>query len=312
MDTNERLRGCLLGTAVGDALGLPREGLRAERAAKLFGTTIAHRLFFARGFVSDDTEHAALTLLAFRRAGGDPSQFATSLARALKIWILAVPPGVGLATLRACGRLLIGISPERSGVRSAGNGPAMRGPVLGVLAGDDPLVLEELIRVSSRLTHTDPRAEAGALAVAEAAAGRWPRAVIDAVERGETGAELAERLGCAGYVSGFVEYTVPVALHLSYRHRADIRAAISEAILLGGDTDTVAAIVGGIVGAQVGVEGIPAEWLSGIADPAWSVARLGGIACGVASAPPFPLALARNVALLTIVLGHGFRRLIPY
>ena len=311
MNTNERLSGCLLGTAAGDSLGLPREGLRAERATKLFGPTISQRLFFGRGFVSDDTEHAALTLLAFRRAGGDPVRFGNALARALKIWILGVPPGVGLATLRACGRLLIGFSPERSGVFSAGNGPAMRAPILGVLAGDDPKLLAEFVRVSSRLTHTDPRAEAGALAVAEAAAGRWPRETIEAVERGETGAQLAERLGCAGYVTGFVEHTVPVALHVSYRHRADFRAAIEEAISLGGDADTVAAIAGGIVGAHVGKEGIPSEWLAGIADPAWSVARLEKIAVGLAGAPVFPVQVARNFLLLVVVLWHGFRRLFP-
>lgn len=310
MNTNERLVGCLLGTAAGDSLGLPREGLRAERAAKLFGPTLSQRLFFGRGFVSDDTEHAALTLLAHRRAGGDSAAFGNALARNLKLWILGVPPGVGLATLRACGRLLVGFSTERSGVFSAGNGPAMRAPVLGVLAGDGPKALAALVRVSSRLTHTDPRAEAGALAVAEAAVGRWPRETVEAAERGETGAQLAERLGCSGYVTGFVEHTVPVALLVSYRHRNAFRAAIEEAISLGGDADTVAAIVGGIVGARVGREGVPSEWLAGIADPAWNVARLEGIANGSAHAPNFPLMLVRNVALLGIVLWHGFRRIL--
>lgn len=301
----------MLGTAAGDSLGLPREGLSAGRATKIFGPKLSHRLFFGRGFVSDDTEHAALALLAFRRAGGEPARFGNALARSLKIWILGVPPGVGLATLRACGRLLVGVSTEKSGVFSAGNGPAMRGPILGALAGDDPQKLAELVRVSSRLTHTDPRAEAGALAVAEASAGRWPKEVIEAVERGETGATVAERLGCAGYVTGFVEHTVPVALHVSYRHRADFRGAIEEAVALGGDADTVAAIVGGVVGAHVGREGIPPEWLAGIADPAWSVARLEGIAAGTSGGPPFSLQAARNLALLAIVLWHGLRRLLP-
>ena len=37
--------GCLLGMALGDALGLPREGLSARRAEKLFGAgEIRHRL----------------------------------------------------------------------------------------------------------------------------------------------------------------------------------------------------------------------------------------------------------------------------
>jgi ADP-ribosyl-[dinitrogen reductase] hydrolase len=112
-------------------------------------------------------------------------------------------------------------------------------------------------------------------------------------------------------VTGFVEHTVPIALLVSYRHRTDFRTAIEEAISLGGDTDTVAAIVGGIVGAHVGREEIPLEWLTGIADPGWSIVRLAGIAEGTSGAPPFPLIVVRNLILLGIVLWHGFRRLIP-
>jgi hypothetical protein len=52
---------------------------------------------------------------------------------------------------------------------------------------------------------------------------------------------------------------VPTAILAALRHYDDFRAAIVEAISLGGDTDTVAAIAGAIVGARLGVESIPAE-----------------------------------------------------
>lgn len=48
--------GSLLGTAVGDAIGLPYEGLSRRRALKLLGKPTKHRLFFGKGMVSDDTE----------------------------------------------------------------------------------------------------------------------------------------------------------------------------------------------------------------------------------------------------------------
>src|SRR5205823_1644411 len=52
---------------------------------------------------------------------------------------------------------------------SAGNGPAMRSALLGVCLGHDPPRLRAFVRASTRLTHTDPRAERGALLVALAA-----------------------------------------------------------------------------------------------------------------------------------------------
>ena len=49
MDRDERFRGLILGTAVGDALGYPAEGLSRKRIAKLFGGRWGHRFFLGRG-----------------------------------------------------------------------------------------------------------------------------------------------------------------------------------------------------------------------------------------------------------------------
>ena len=49
--------GSILGTAVGDALGLPLEGLSRRRGARLIGDPDRHHLILGRGMVSDDTEH---------------------------------------------------------------------------------------------------------------------------------------------------------------------------------------------------------------------------------------------------------------
>ena len=43
---SDRIAGLLLGTAVGDALGLPREGLSATRAQRMFGPEVRHALLF--------------------------------------------------------------------------------------------------------------------------------------------------------------------------------------------------------------------------------------------------------------------------
>ena len=44
----------------------------------------------------------------------------------------------------------------------------------------------------------------------------------------------------------------------------DYRSAIQRAVAYGGDTDTTAAIAGGLAGIHWGIEGIPADWLAGM------------------------------------------------
>lgn len=160
--------GSLLGTAVGDALGLPYEGLSRARAERLFGPPDRHRLILGRGMVSDDTEHTWLVAQALVSSGGEVEGFRRSLAWGLRWWLLGLPAGVGWATLRATVRLWLGVSPTRSGVRSAGNGPAMRAAILGS-AIDDLAHLWALIHASSAITHRDVRAAHGALLIALAA-----------------------------------------------------------------------------------------------------------------------------------------------
>mgnify|MGYP001564498191 CR=1 FL=1 len=60
--------------------------------------------------------------------------------------------------------------------------------------------------------------------------------------------------------SSYVMDSVPFAITTFLRHPTDFRAALKEAVEAGGDTDTNAAIVGSLVGANVGIEGIPQEW----------------------------------------------------
>jgi ADP-ribosylglycohydrolase len=60
----QHIVGCILGTAVGDAMGLPYEGLSRRRAVKLLGPPDCHRFFFRRGMVSDDTEQTCIAPLS--------------------------------------------------------------------------------------------------------------------------------------------------------------------------------------------------------------------------------------------------------
>src|SRR5579863_5477682 len=161
--------GCILGTAVGDAMGLPSEGLSRRRIARYYPQITGHRFFFGRGMISDDTEHTCRVAQAVLVSGGDVEGFQRDLARRLRYWLIGLPASVGLATARALIKLWFGSSPERSGVFSAGNGPAMRSAILGAAYRNETSKMRKLVRASTRITHRDPKAEYGALAVALAA-----------------------------------------------------------------------------------------------------------------------------------------------
>lgn len=163
----ESISGCILGTAMGDAVGLKREGLSRDRAIRLHGDQPSPDLIFGRGFCSDDTEHTILVAAAFLRSGGNVDAFKKIFAGYLKKWLLTLPAGIGLGTLRAILKSFL-VGPDNSGVFTAGNGPAMRSALLGLLARDEQH-MRELVRASTRLTHTDPKAEDGAFVVAKAA-----------------------------------------------------------------------------------------------------------------------------------------------
>jgi ADP-ribosyl-[dinitrogen reductase] hydrolase len=137
--------------------------------------------------------------------------------------------------------------------------------------------------------------------------------------------EFADALGLQGGVTGYVYHTVPLALFCWLRHPGCFREAVEEVIDLGGDTDSTAAIVGGLSGATIGVNGIPPEWIHGLREWPRSALWMRKLALRLAnqfggnesadSPGPLPLIwpglIPRNLMFLLIVLLHGFRRLLP-
>ncbi|MDE1465139.1 ADP-ribosylglycohydrolase family protein [Spartinivicinus poritis] len=342
----QHIVGCILGTAVGDAIGLPYEGISRNRVNKLIGEHLKHRLVFGYGMISDDTEHTVMVAQSLLEANRDTEIFQARLAKRLRYWFLALPAGIGFATLRAIIRLWLGFQPKNSGVYSAGNGPAMRSAILGTAITD----LEQLklfVKASTLITHTDPKAEYGALAVALAAfyvsnnsrctaEGYFQllnehlpveakelflliKNAISSVKNRETTQEFAVSLSLSKGVTGYIYHTVPVAIHAWLSHSGNFEAAVTSVVRCGGDTDTVAAIVGGIVGAAVGKAGIPEKWLDGICDWPISINKIeevaGQLSSKKESSKPakisFFFSMLRNIVFMMVILVHGLRRLLP-
>jgi ADP-ribosylglycohydrolase len=298
-DRTARCRGVLLGTAVGDALGLPMEGISRDRSSRMFPGRSRHRFLPGIGMVSDDTDHAVLVAQSLLARPDSPDDFRLRFAWCLRLWLLTLPAGIGFATLRSILRLWLGMDPGRSGVFSAGNGPAMRSAPIGAFFADSPERLDVFVEAGTRVTHTDPRALTGARAVAlltawairdelqevpdigvlvevlrHAPAGEksddeWHRLIeqlLSAHGEGLSVSEFAASLGLGDGVTGYVYDTVPVAAYAWYRHFGDFEATVASVLACGGDTDTTGAIAGALAGAVVGDVGIPDDWLRGLRD----------------------------------------------
>ena len=188
----------------------------------------------------------------------------------------------------------------------------MRSALIGAYFFDDQDNIERFVAASTRLTHTDPRALTGAMAVARLAAwtvqhdaaeppiaefaadlltklspddrewGELVGKMLAAWTRGDSVVAFADSLGLGRGVTGYVYHTVPVAVCAWLRHYGDFRATLEAALDCGGDTDTVGAIVGALAGGTVGAGGIPADWIAGIIDWPRSIGLLRYVASHLA------------------------------
>src|SRR3954471_3357744 len=142
--------------------------MSAGAIARRFGRVERFHLIGRTGFVSDDTEQAALIAQCLARYPDDVDGCVRAFRRSLLGWSCRLPWGVGLATVRSCVRIGLGVTP--SGVLSAGNGAAMRAAIIGSFFHDRPEQRRAFGRALAEVTHRDDRAVEGAGYVAEVAA----------------------------------------------------------------------------------------------------------------------------------------------
>lgn len=342
-----QMQGLMLGLALGDALGLPTEGLSPQRIARRYpdNQPWRHGFIGRYGMGSDDTEHAWFVAQSLLAQPQDADAFARRLAWCLRGWFLGLPAGIGLATGRAILKLCLGFSPKHSGVYSAGNGPAMRVAPIGAFFADDAAQRHAYVRASTQLTHTDPKAYRGAWAIAELIAAQcredWVQrpelvqilsvlnapedeawqtlldTLANAIHTDISVADFALQLGLDKGVTGYMYHSVPVAIYAWYRHFGDYPATVEAVFRCGGDTDTVGAIVGALAGCSTGIQGIPQDWQAGFIEYPRSRRHLLALAqrLGQNQTQPvryFWLALIpRNILFFIVVLLHGFGRLVP-
>ncbi|MGW4463539.1 ADP-ribosylglycohydrolase family protein [Micromonospora sp. NPDC004704] len=289
-------RDSLAGLSVGDALGaqffVPGSGVSPWRDTPPASPWVW----------SDDTEMACSVLAVLARRGTiDRDELAGSFAAR---YDPARRYGAGavelLELIRAGTPWPVAAVSAFDGQGSYGNGAAMRVAPCGAYFGDSTGRAAAQATASAEVTHAHPEGIAGAVAVAVAAAqaararltgyrpepdrflaavagpldpaGRVWRGIQRAITIGDRPVvEVADELGNGSRISA--ADTVPFSVWVAARYLDDYPTAIRACVDAGGDVDTTAAIVGGIVATYTGVGGpggVPADWLAAREPlPAW-------------------------------------------
>ncbi|SEE40034.1 ADP-ribosylglycohydrolase family protein [Jiangella alba] len=280
----DRARGCLLGLAVGDAMGAPAENLTAEQIAARWGTVTGFLTDRPSG--TDDTEYAAFSALLLLDHGA-----ALTSDDVADAWITHLAgqtggfSGAGFSELGTIENLRAGLRPPASGrhLHSWSDGLAMRAAVHGVYAAGDPALAARLAAVDGAVSHAGEGIHAGvavAAAVAVAMTGRASAAEVAAAalaavpDDSWTARSLRSALVHAGDMPALLDAVVvrsypwtdlgPEAVALAFgaflAAGGGFAGSVTGAVSMGRDADTTAAIAGALAGALGGLGAVPAEW----------------------------------------------------
>jgi len=288
---HDRIRGGLLGTLVGDALGVPVEF--SSRSARDLDPVVDMRGFGTwnqpSGTWSDDGAMALATADMLTTHGWQPQQLMEGFRRWLDggFWAAhGMPFDVGNATRNAIMLYRIHGDWSNCGQDSEwdnGNGSLMRCfPVSAWLVGASPTDRIRLAGEASALTHAHIRSR---LCCAWHA--QWCEATLSERDVGVAAAQVNARLRrdvppaewthlarlLDGTIlqaprdsvnsSGYVVATLEASLWCVARH-GSFSEMVLAAVNLGGDTDTTGAVTGGMAGWLLGAGAIPETWLSAL------------------------------------------------
>ncbi len=282
----------MLGLALGDAMGAPHEGGFVGRFA-WWVLGIGHGDLLRW---TDDTQMAVVLAESLAEHGRvDADDLAKRWA-----WQMDGRRGYGPGTRKLLLRVLQGetwqaasrsVFPEGS----FGNGAAMRAAPIGLFFHHDPEALRRAAELASSITHAHPLgieggvliARATALALKAAVNGTRPvggsiafdpDAFLVELAHGCTQVEFCNRLAAARQVQspddaagrlghGVLAHQSAVTAVLAFcRCSDDFMKLMEFVVAVGGDTDTIAAMAGGLFGALRGPKSLPSEFLDRLED----------------------------------------------
>ncbi len=275
----DRYRGCLLGLAVGDAVGTSVEFSPRGRFKPLTDMIGGGPFQLKPGQWTDDTSMAlCLATSLVEKKGFDAlDQMQRYLRWAREGYLSSNGKcfDIGRTVLDALGRFEASGEPMSGSTRgnSAGNGSLMRLAPVAMFYAPDQMLVSKYAAESSRTTHGAAECVqacqfyAGLLVRAlggetkeELLSASQPQGItaekILAIAQGEYKNKTRDQIQGSGYVVEALE-----AALWCFWNTNGYAEAILAAANLGDDADTTAAICGQIAGAFYGESGIPAAWL---------------------------------------------------
>ncbi len=282
----DKFRGAVLGCFLGDAFGAGFEGMDSNRARFHIGNLSKT---FTRSY-TDDTDMTLALIESLIHCGKiDPEDIAKQFSL-----FCDLTRGYAAGTIHAVLALRAGLKWHQVGRivfenGSFGNGAAMRVSPVGLFYHHDLDALQEAAVKQANITHVHALGQWGAvmqacsvgLAVIQSpeeplkgeaviihlreVLWRGPLEYVKALNKIEEMLVQKRKLGAKEVVQSLgngveAHFSVPSACYLAITYSPDFCSAVRAAISLGGDTDTIAGMVGAIVGAHVGEKGLPAEW----------------------------------------------------
>jgi ADP-ribosylglycohydrolase len=282
----EQVLGMIYGLALGDALGGPVEFWDLKGIRERYGAGGIQEPPDPAWF-TDDTQMTLAVAEALIAAGQeDLGAIMASLSSEFVAWLRSPENdrAPGGACLYGARQLEAGVPWWRSGKpNSKGCGAAMRVAPIGYLYQHDLPKLRRVAAASALTTHHHPTARLAAVAAAflvKMALDRFsPEDLVPALElethnqagdfdwalaRLEEALEMDSQDAALTHIGeGWVaEEAVLMALYCFMKSPHDFVATVRRGANTQGDSDSIASIAGGLSGAYLGVEALPAAWIT--------------------------------------------------
>jgi ADP-ribosylglycohydrolase len=287
----DRARAMLFGLALGDSLGWPVEFMGRPEILANYGRA-GIQAPPDPALYTDDTQMSAAVAEALVEAGErDLDVLMGAVARNFIGWKrdpTTPQRAPGATSIRGVNALERGAPWREAGVRdSKGGGACMRVAPVGYFYQYEPGRLQSVARAQGVLTHRHPTSDAACMAAAylvklalEAVdPADYPQRVLkfvgglapefdQAIERVPEVLAWADEEAALNHIGptrggGWIaEEAVAMALYCVMRYPTDYVAAVRLGANISGDSDSVASIAGGILGARLGTSALPAEWIA--------------------------------------------------
>lgn len=278
----EEYRSCLLGAAIGDALGMPVETGPSTLRNMKYGYRKAWRAHpnarLEAGQFTDDTQMMLLVAELFADETYSLERYSEELKKMYRAGRLRFPDG---SVAAACEHLTTR-GYEESGVTSTTSG-CISLAIPFALVFDDVVELRERLVQACSVTHTHPAAHAAAITLAiliratitgshNALSIAQKNASLEdatlgakirkALELAQEGFSLEAALSVIGNDVSIYQ-TLPLAFHLISRYDS-VETLLNVAANCGGNTDTIGFICGAYAGAAYGIAAFPPDLVLGI------------------------------------------------